>query len=152
VPTDRVTITARDETGLHLLGVRYLWQAMRCGSQAVVVGAILIATLGGCGDTSRDAENDDYRDPYMDEPLPPVCRDTSTGPCETDGESVDACAASSECADGLSCRADFDGERTAFACTDVCVPTANEDAWCIDDASCCDPAATCSPRGYCLLP
>ncbi len=117
----------------------------------MLFGAISIAALGGCADTGRDADNDDYRDPYMDEPLPPLCEATSTGPCETEGEPMDLCAASAECMAGQVCRADFEGDRTPFDCSAECVPTANEDAWCIDDASCCDPAATCSPRGYCLV-
>lgn len=112
----------------------------------------LASAMGACGEASRDAASDDYRDPYMDEPLPPACRDTSTGPCETDGEATDQCDASVACPDGQVCRADFSGDRTAFVCTAVCVPTADEDGWCIDDASCCDPAARCSPRGYCLVP
>jgi hypothetical protein len=122
---------------------------MRRGSQSSgFVFAVLVAMACAAEDS---ADNDDYRDPYMDEPLPPVCKD-STGPCETDGEPEDLCAASADCPAGQQCRADFDGERTAFECSDVCVPTANEDGWCIDDASCCDPAAQCSPRGYCLVP
>lgn len=120
--------------------------------RAVVMGVALVAAaLLGCAEDSRDAA-DDYSDPYMDEPLPPVCRDTSTGPCETDGEPVDACEASSECPDGQFCRADFEGDRTAFSCVAECVGTADEQAWCTDDVGCCDAAAQCSPRGYCLLP
>lgn len=125
---------------------------MRRGSQSSAVRTTVVLALLGlaCGDSDR-ADNAEYRDPYMDEPLPPVCKDT-TGPCETEGVPEDACAASTDCPVGQLCRADFDGERTPFECTDVCVPTAGEDAWCIDDASCCDPAARCSPRGYCLVP
>ncbi|MFO0633180.1 MAG: hypothetical protein U0168_10045 [Nannocystaceae bacterium] len=120
--------------------------------RGIVVLAVSWACLAGCGADKEDAgAGDDYTDPYMDEPLPPACRETTTGPCETDGEVEDACEQSSDCADGEACLADFDGDRAAFRCVQACVPTLDESQWCTDDTSCCDAAAHCSPRGYCLV-
>ena len=122
-----------------------------------LIVVVVVSVVGACAYKDDSAGGDDYRDPYMDEPLPPSCRETSTGPCETEGEPtggelIDQCAASDECPEGQQCLAEFDGDRTAFVCATACVPTADEDGWCIDDASCCDSNAQCSPRGYCLLP
>lgn len=131
---------------------------MACLQMGGLALALVVAAASGCSAASDSAGGDDYRDPYMDEPLPPSCRDTdasssggSTGACEDTDAEQDECERSTDCADGLACLSDFDGDRSAFRCVPQCVATADEDRWCTDDTSCCDPAAHCSPRGYCLI-
>ena len=112
--------------------------------------AIAIALVAACGASKEDA-GDDFVDPYMDEPQPPECRDTSSTGCgDTGAPEVDACELSEECPAGLVCLGEFDGDRTPFRCLDMCIATKDESHWCTDDAACCDADAHCSPRGYCL--
>jgi hypothetical protein len=116
--------------------------------------AASVVLLSACYDADDSAGGDDFVDPYMDEPLPPSCRETTSTGCGESSESgeVDACEASTQCPADQVCLGAFDGDRSPFICTASCVPTESESEWCTDDASCCDANAHCSPRGYCLAP
>ncbi|HWB76243.1 MAG TPA: hypothetical protein VG755_14835 [Nannocystaceae bacterium] len=117
--------------------------------RAVMLSSLLCA----CGSKEDSAAGDDYVDPYMDEPLPPECRDTSSTGCgDTDAPDEDACELSEQCPDGQACIGEFDGDRSPFRCVSTCIATKDEAHWCTDDAACCDANAYCSPRGYCLAP
>lgn len=141
----------------HRASERYA-RPMDCLRMRGLAVVLAIGSAAACSYAADSGGGDDYRDPYMDEPLPPNCRDTdattgsgSTGVCGDTEAAQDECERSSDCADGLACLSDFDGDRSPFQCVPQCVATADENRWCTDDLSCCDPAAHCSPRGYCLL-
>ncbi len=116
----------------------------------IVVLAVLLAA-GACGAKDDDAAGDDFVDPYMDQPLPPSCRDTSSGPCEDSTGDPPECTASVECPDEQVCAASFDGDIGTFRCEASCIATDDEARWCFDDAACCDASARCI-RGLCGKP
>jgi hypothetical protein len=101
---------------------------------------------GAGGDIVTDTE-------YIGEDIPAGnCGDTDEEECASSGGDAmpSGCEASSECPDGSSCSAVFDGDIGAFACRATCIEDLDETRWCIDDAGCCGADSICQGRGYCV--
>jgi hypothetical protein len=112
--------------------------------------ASVVALACACGAKDDSAGGEDFADPYMDEPLPPECRDTSTGACG-DTDEASECVTSESCPVDQVCAADFNGDIGRFRCQASCIASDDASRWCVDSAACCDAAASCV-RGLCLLP
>lgn len=108
--------------------------------------------LVACGDDSSGGDIVTDTE-YIGEDLPAGnCGDTDEESCTSSGGDAmpSGCQASSECPDGESCTAMFNGDIGAFACRSSCIDDMDETRWCIDDAGCCGADSVCQERGYCV--